>query len=353
MKIHALQNPAEVERYLDFGAEVYQSNPYRVPPDKDYEVALLSGQTPHASHARIQPYWIEEGGLVQAVVTAVYDDAYNDHWNEKAGHLLFFEALPDAREAAVQLHEAACEWLRQCGASFSRHSCLFGWQLPLTIDAYDVTPTVFHTYNPPYYHSFIKSAGFHTEMGLLEFRVEFTEQLRQQYSGMVEAAERNGYRLRSFDFTRLEEETQIWTPIVNQAFSRHWGSPPFQASELEGLTVGLRDHLVPEITGFAEWNGEVVGEVYCLPDLNQAAQGKEVDHGVLLIIGVLEGHRGRGVNLALGARSFLAMMNRGYKSASYTVVLDGNHPSRRTAEKLGCRPARNFVAYRRNLGSRS
>ncbi len=74
-----------------------------------------------------------------------------------------------------------------------------------------------------------------------------------------------------------------------------------------------------------------------------------VDHGVLLIIGVKEEYRGRGVNLALAARSFLAMIERGYKTASYTVVLDDNWPSRRTAEKLGARVTRNFNVYRKEL----
>ena len=43
------------------------------------------------------------------------------------------------------------------------------------------------------------------------------------------------------------------------------------------------------------------------------------------------------------------MIERGYKSASFTVVLDGNWPSRRTTEQLGARVARNFAIYRREL----
>jgi len=74
-----------------------------------------------------------------------------------------------------------------------------------------------------------------------------------------------------------------------------------------------------------------------------------VDHGVLLIIGVKKGYRGRGVNLALAAKSYLAMIERGYKSASYTVVMDENWPSRKTAEKLGARVTRNFNVYRKEL----
>ena len=43
------------------------------------------------------------------------------------------------------------------------------------------------------------------------------------------------------------------------------------------------------------------------------------------------------------------MIDRGYKTGSYTVVLDDNWRSRRTAEKLGGRVTRNFVTYRKEL----
>ncbi|MCC7181872.1 MAG: hypothetical protein IT177_26070 [Acidobacteria bacterium] len=70
---------------------------------------------------------------------------------------------------------------------------------------------------------------------------------------------------------------------------------------------------------------------------------------MLISISVLEQARGTGLNLAMAARVYLAMMARGYRSASYTTVLDTNRRSRRTAEKLGGRIRRNFVVYRREL----
>jgi len=109
-----------------------------------------------------------------------------------------------------------------------------------------------------------------------------------------------------------------------------------------------------------------VGFVFALPDLNQAfhrMRGKRkeantaeyrellqaIDHGVLNTIGVKQPYRGRGINLALAAKSYLAMIARGYKTGSYTLVLDDNWRSRRTAEKLGGRVTRNFVTYRKEF----
>src|SRR5262245_63794732 len=97
------------------------------------------------------------------------------------GHLLFFEALPDQNEAVEALIGEACMWLRGRGRSAARLSMLPGMQLPQTIDAYDTVPTCFHTYNPPYYHSYVKNCGFVTEHGVVEYQVRFTPQLAQRY----------------------------------------------------------------------------------------------------------------------------------------------------------------------------
>jgi hypothetical protein len=183
---------------------------------------------------------------------------------------------------------------------------------------------------------------------------------------MVGHAASAGISLRSWDFERLEQENELFAKLFNEAFESHWGFMPLPAGVMRGLTVELKDLLVPDFTAFAEAEGQTVGFVYALPDLNQALhpmRGKaieehldefqrhlqRIDHGVLLVIGVKQSHRGRGINLALGATSYLAMMERGYKSGSYTVVLDHNWPSRRTAEKLGARVTRNFNVYRKEL----
>lgn len=349
MDVRTLHSPEDLERYVEFAREVYRGNPYWVEPDRHHMLEMLGARTPHASHCQIQPFWVEDDGHVAATVTAVIDSSLNRYWNEQGGHLLFFEALPEAAGASTALLNAACDWLNQQQCEFARASLMFGWQLPLTIDAYDSAPTFLHTYNPAYYHGFIKSAGFFSEKGLVEYQVRFDDHLAERYRAMVQRAEVAGVRLRSWDFSRLDQETETFTAIVNQSFAEHWGFVPSSVAEMSGLTVGLKDVLVPEFTVFAEVEGKPVGAVFSVPDMNQAARGEDITHGMLLIIGVDAAHRRKGINLAMAARSYLAMMERGYRSASYTVVLDDNWPSRRTAEKLGARVVRNFLVYRRDL----
>jgi GNAT superfamily N-acetyltransferase len=366
VNVRSLSTPEELQHYVDFGQEVYAQNPHWVPPDSHHLIKVLAGQGGFGPHSQVQAFWVEEGDCVLATVAAVTDEVYNRHWNERMGHLFFFEALSDQDEAVEALMRAACDWLRTRGCQAARLSFMAGWQMPLTIDAYDAVPTIFHTYNPPYYHSYIKNAGFVTEKGVVQYQIQFTPELAQRYREMVERATSSGVSFRSFDFSRLEQETQNFTDIFNETFSSHWGFMPVPNEVMRGLTVELKDFLVADFMVFAEADGQTVGAVYSLPDLNQAFQpmrGKaleehfpefqrylqEVDHGVLLVIGVKEAYRGRGINLAIAARSYLAMIERGYKTGSYTVVMDDNWPSRRTAEKLGARVTRNFDVYRKEL----
>jgi GNAT superfamily N-acetyltransferase len=366
VQVKALQSSTDFERYAHFGHEVYAQNRYWVPTDAHHLISLLGDPASLGSHLQVQAFWAEEGGRIQATVTAVVDAMYNQHWNERTGHLLFFEALPDCAGGVQALFQTASEWLQARGCRAARASFLYAWQLPLSIDAYEVVPTIFHTYNPPYYHSYFKNAGFRTEHGMVQYQITFTPELARRYQEMVGGVGRAGVHLRCWDFGRLEEDTVIFTKLCNETFAQHWGSPQFTLAQMRGLTSGLQDLLVPDFTAFAEVEGDSVGFVFSLPDLNQALHrmgGKspeenlpafqrylaEIDHGVLLIIGVAPNYRGRGINLALAARSYLAMIARGYKTGSYTVVLDDNWASRRTAEKLGGEVARNFIIYRKEL----
>jgi hypothetical protein len=366
MRVRELASADEFARYAAFGADVYREIPAWVPPDEHHLVAQLGGQAFGAGHTRVQPFWIEADGRVLATATAVVDELFNAHWREAIGHILFFEALPDQERASRALLDAACGWLRGQGCTAARFGFLYGWQLPLTVDAYDEVPTIFHTLNPPYYHRYVKDAGFVTEGGQVEYVIEFTPDLSARYEQMVADAEARGVAMRTWQLADAPGEARLFTRIYNETFGTHWGAPVFTVDDSEGLITGLHDLLADDFTVFAEVGGETMGAVLALPDLNQAfhrlktapdpaaafgAALEAIDHGVLLSISVLESARGTGVNLAMAARTYLAMMARGYRSASYTTVLDTNWRSRRTAEKLGGRIRRNFVVYRRELSS--
>ena len=190
-------------------------------PDTHHRIRLLSSKAPSGAHSHVQAFWIEEGDSLRATLTAVVDELYNRHWNERLGHLLFFEALPHCDDQVQVSSATAARGCKDTAAKQLVWPCSTDGS-SLTIDA-DAVPTVIHTYNPPYYHSYIKNAGFQTERGQVQYQVQFTPALARRYQQMVEHAALSGVRLRSWDFTRLEDETVLFTTLFNDTFAAHWG----------------------------------------------------------------------------------------------------------------------------------
>jgi GNAT superfamily N-acetyltransferase len=93
----------------------------------------------------------------------------------------------------------------------------------------------------------------------------------------------------------------------------------------------------------------VVPEISAFAVTNPGRELRDDEKLNFLGIGVRESARGRGVNLGMAARTYLELAKRGARYLSYTLVVDDNWPSRRTAEKLGAYVCANYVTYRRNF----
>jgi len=258
MQVRPLRTADDIKACIELWQEVYRNSPCWVPPDPHHSEAMLAGRNPAAANAEVQTLLAEEDHRIVASVTAVREEMYIRHRNEQTGHLLFFEALPGQGPAADQVLATACGWLQSRGCDAARLSLLPGWQLPPTIDAYEAVPTLFHTYNPPYYHAYIKNAGFRTEHGCVEYRVTFTPDLANRYREMVKRASEAGVRLRTWNLNRLEEENDRFTRLFNDTFRAHWGFMPLSSDVMGELTVGFRDLLVQDFLIFAETDGEPV-----------------------------------------------------------------------------------------------
>jgi len=316
---------------------------------------MLLGKTPATVERELQPFAAREGGELVARVCAVVDGPYLRHWNERVGHLLMFEAQPHAREAVRLLLDEACAWLAERGMEAARNG--FGLlDMPYNTDAYDALPPHMLRQNPPEYHALIKSAGFETEQGFVDYAIEVGPALIERWQGALESAQRNGFELVPFREVPREQRAQQLCQLWNETFASHWGWVPL-SPELTALFV-LDGRPELDTSVFALSEGEPVGFCFVIPDNPTHAEfapGRALrpsERLNTLAIGVQTPARGRGVNYAMAAYCYLELVRRGWTHLSYTLVLDDNWPSRRTGVGLGGSLCANYVAYRRNLRRR-
>jgi GNAT superfamily N-acetyltransferase len=352
--IDAPQGEAALEEFIRFHDSVYSQHTAYWPAPVDLQLPILRGDSPFARDRRIRPLWARDNGEIVARAAAVVDQRYIRHWNEPLGHIVMFEALPEAREATRALMDAACTWLAQQGSEAARTG-MGMLDFPYLIDAYDILPPSLLRQNPAYYHVLIKQAGFEAEQGFVDYKIRVTPALIERWQRALDAARHVGYRIVPVKEIERARRNREFTATWNETFRAHWGWTPFVEDEIGMFFDAFVAGGIQDTSVLAYEGDEAVGMLFVNPDDPQhavLAPGRNLDPAEklnVLGIGVRARARGRGLNYAMAAHAFLELVRRGATYVSYTLVLDDNWPSRRTGEGLGAYLCANYLAYRRNF----
>ena len=354
VKIETVQDDAGRHEFIALYERVYASRSAYWKPAARFEMAVLRGESAFNQERTMRPFVAREDGQIVARVLAVVDARYNRHWHDQLGHLCWFEALAGKRDAVRLLMDTACDWLRSQGAAAARagHGVL---EFPFVIDEYETLPPNVLRHNPPYYHSLLKDARFETEKGFVDYKIEVRSELLARWVSMLEAARRAGYSIVPLRDVPEHRRVRDFVDTFNATFASHWGWTPYSETEMTGLLKSLTRAGVLETSVLAYRDAQPVGMVLLVPEHHTEVvlkSGRTVQDAELLnvlAIGVRESDRGRGVNFAMASYGYLELVRRGAKFVSYTLVLDDNWPSRRTAEKLGATVCASYIAYRRNF----
>ncbi len=341
--------------FILFHDEVYRSaRTARWGAVVPFQLPMLLGDSPFCEDRTFRPFAARERGKLVARAVAVVDRRYQRHWNEKLGHVVMYEALPDAREATRAVMDAACEWLVTQGAVDARAGSGI-LEFPFAVDAHETLPPVWLRQNPSYYQALLKDAGFETEQGWVDYKITVTPELVERWTSALEAVQRGGFEIVPLRDVPEAERAREFTALWNDTFKSHWGYTPFSEAEMVHVMQAFGMAGMFDTSVIAYRNGEPLGALWVVPETTMLASldpGRTLggDEKLnVLGIGVREAARGRGVNVGMAAFAYLELVRRGATHLSYTLVLDHNWPSRRTAEKLGATVCANYLTYRRKF----
>jgi hypothetical protein len=340
--------------FVLFHDRVYQYRSAYWPAMAAVHLPILMGDTPFACERNLKAFAAFDDGAMVARAVAIIDGRYQRHWNETLGHIAMFEAMPGARESVKLMLDEACAWLRANGATSARAG--YGlMEFPFVIDDYETLPPDIARQNPHYYHSLLKEADFESERGWVDYKIQVTPEIVDRFERALASCRRDGFEIVALRHLAPARRLRDFELTWNQAFADHWGAIPFSTEELAFLFEFFESSGGLDTSVLAYRGGEPVGALMVTPPNPAGAilkPGRILgDHEKLnfLGIGVLETARGRGVNLAMASYAYLQLIRNGSKFLSYTLVLDDNWPSRRTAEKLGAKVCANYVTYRRDF----
>jgi hypothetical protein len=356
MRLEFPEGKDALTEFILFHDRAYAYRSARWPASVELQLPLLTGQSADCVDRTLKPLLVRDRAEIAARAVAVIDERYNRHWNERLGHIIMFEALPNSGEAVKLLMDAACDWLKGKGTEAARAGFGLGLlDMPFVIDDYESLPPPFVRQNPAYYHCLLKNAGFESEHGWVDYKIKVTPELTERYESALEATRRSGYEIIPAAAIPERQRAREFNDVLNDAFRDHWGFPPFIDAQWTELLDHFAQFGVLDTSVLAYRGSDPIGMLVVIPELTAGAitssPGTIQDSERLntLGIGVRSAQRGKGVNLGMASYALLELIRRGATWLSYTMVLDDNWPSRRTGEKLGAQVCANYLVYRRNF----
>lgn len=377
---HPIHTLEEKREFAHFAWEVYRDDPNWVPPLISERMHFLDqDHHPFFGHADAEFFVARRNGKVVGTIAAVINHRHNEVHGEQVGFFGFFEVLQD-REAAEVLLETACNWVRDQGMTAIRgpENLSQNEEAGLLVDGWNGPPVIMMTYNPRYYVDFIEGAGFYKAMDLVAYMVDIYkygprgENIPPKLLRVAEKIQkRGGFTVRQVNMRHFDEEVQRVKKIYHAAWEKNWGFVPMTEVEVEHLAANLKTMVDPKIIWIAEQDGETIGMLLNLPDLNQPllkayprpgvpewwtmlkfAWHWKVRRSVTTLRGfaggILEDRRGLGVMAVLMVKAARAALPQ-YRHCELSWILENNTPTRQMCELLGGYVYRTYRIYEKML----
>lgn len=233
------------------------------------------------------------------------------------GILGFFEASNEPPLVQALLREAA-SWLRAQGAT-QVIGPMDGdtWhRYRVNAGPFDEPPFLLEPVNPPYYRELW--SPFQVIERYSSKRVNDIAPLVEQLAPMHARAMQRGYRIRSFDVDRLQDELTLVWRLSLEIFKGNRFYFEIGVDEFLKLYTGIERLLVPQLVLFAlDANGDEVGFLFAYPD----SEARTVDYKT---IGVVPAHRRGYLGWALLHQAYASALELGRPVANHCLMHESN-----------------------------
>jgi len=350
----------------------HQPTMHWVPPLlKERRDFLDAAKNPFFEHAAAAFWLARSAGRDVGRIAAIDDADYERAWGQHVGYFGMFES-PDDPHVAAALTDRACAWLKERGCDrvigpldFSTH-----YMCGVQMDRFDQDPGMNMPYNPPYYAALLEGCGFEKAKDFWQWHYDVLTPVPERIVRLAERIRtRNRIRVRSIDFRNWEAEVSRTREIYNEAWRRNWGFVPVRESEFQHIARDLRLVLHPSLALMAEVDGNPVAVALTIMNVNpifKKVDGKlfptgalrllwhlkvrrSIDSGRLIVLGIRDGYRGRGVDSLLFLETHRAAERLGWRSGEVGWTLEDNTLVNRALAAMGATRNGTYRIFGREL----
>jgi GNAT superfamily N-acetyltransferase len=377
LSIEPAQTRQDIEDFIRFPFRLYKGDPNWVPILLSERRKFLDPKhNPFFDHAEVALWLARRNGKVVGTISSHIDHLHNQTHNEEIGMFGLFEMVNDYAVAEALLSTAK-GWVRERGMTALRGPLSFSQnhECGLLVDGFDGPPMVMMTYNPRYYIDFYERFGLTKAMDLYAYigdLAQFGADPSKLPVKVVRVSEKGiGIITRSADMKDYEKEIERAEYVYNQAWEKNWGFVPLTDAEIEKLAADLKQVLDPELAVVAEIDGEPVGVSVAVPNFNEVLKhldgrlfpfgwikalwyARKITGARLMILGVVNEYRGRGIEALLLFEMLKAAVLNGYQSIEMSWILENNEMMNRivlnTGQPYGAHVYRTYRMYQMPVG---
>lgn len=373
VQVTPVRGSAEKMLFIRFPYGIYRDDPSWVKPlEMERRDFLDPKKNPFFEYGEVALFLARRGGAVVGRIAAIRNPRHMEEHGTKEGFFGLFECMNDAGIARVLLDTAAA-WLRERGmnamlgpANFSSNQ---DWGL--LIDGFGTPPAIMMPHNPPYYAALLDACGLTKVKDLYAFELSSSAQPPEKVVRIAEKMRvREGITVRPVNMKDLDAEVRRIKDIYNSAWEKNWGFVPFTEAEFDHLAKDLKTIVRPELALLAEVKGEPVAFSLTVPDANQAIRAadgrlthfglpiglvklalasRRIDRLRLIILGIKEGYRRRGLDAILYLDTLRTAKQLGYVGGEISWTLEDNHLVNRAIESMGAQRSKTYRVYQRAL----
>ncbi len=362
-----VKDKKSLDAFIDFPFRLYRDDPNWVAPLRSDMKKQFSSKNPFFNHAEIAPFIAIEHGDIVGRIVAILNKRHIEFHKEDVGFFGFFESIDDF-EVAKGLLDKVRQWLGDRGMAVMRGPMNFSTneECAFLLEGFDSPCMLMMPYNKRYYHGFMERYGLRKAKDLYAYIINIPDTLPEKAYRVASIAERQGIKVRSLDMKNFSREMAVFKRVYNSAWEKNWGFVPMTEEEIDHMAKELKPVIVPELAFIAEADEEPVGFMMLLPDLNQVLKrldGRLFPFGIvkalwysrritdlrLLLLGIRQGFRKRGVDALLFREGFKAVKEGGYKRVEFSWILEDNYPVQRLAEMMDGRLYKKYRIYEADI----
>jgi GNAT superfamily N-acetyltransferase len=373
MKIIEVTSKKLKKQFIDFPHDLYADDPNYVPEVFIGQKDLMNeAKNPFFKHSKATLFLAKKGEEIVGRIAAIRNNNYNEFIGVGTkGFFGFFDVIEDY-EVAKLLLDTVSNWCKKENLNALMGPTNFSTNdtAGLLVEGFDRPPVVSMTYNKLYFKGFLERYGFEKSMDMLAYHVteeEANMKAVKLASRLEERLAGRGITIRKINMKKFDAEIDKLEKVYIKAWDKNWGFVPPTSEEFQHLGADLKLIADPELVLLAEEDGKTVGFVGAIPDMNmvlkKVKRGRLFPFGIfkilfgkkkitrirVLLLGVLEEYRGRGIEGILYAKVISNALNKGYTQAEASWVLDNNEMMKRGVEGVNMKPYKRYRIYEKKL----